>query len=69
MMLLSGKKQNFQSWDHSPQVLDYQDFWITGHWITGILLYMKTTMHCKKPKNSFILTETCPSKKHRLSYN
>jgi hypothetical protein len=26
--LFSHKKQNVRSWDYSPQVLDYQDFWI-----------------------------------------
>jgi len=34
----SGKKQNFWSWDYAPQVLDYQDFWINGYQIKGILL-------------------------------
>jgi hypothetical protein len=24
-----GKKKNFLSWDYSPQVPDYEDFWIT----------------------------------------
>ena len=28
MMLFTGIKQNFQSCDYSPQVLDYQDFQI-----------------------------------------
>jgi hypothetical protein len=34
----SGKKQNFWSWDYTPQVLDYQDFWIIRYQIKGILL-------------------------------
>jgi hypothetical protein len=25
MKFYSGKKQNFQSWDHSPQMPDYHD--------------------------------------------
>ena len=35
----SGKNQNFQSWDKSPQVLNYQNFCTTRHQINGILLY------------------------------
>jgi len=37
----SGKKQNFWSWDYSPQVLDYQDFQVLGCRIKGILLYIQ----------------------------
>jgi hypothetical protein len=40
MKPFSGKMQNFWAWDYSPQVLDYQDFQIIGHWIKGILLYI-----------------------------
>lgn len=29
----SGDKQNFQSWDYFPQVLDYQDSQIIVHWV------------------------------------
>jgi len=36
MKFLSGKKQNFQSWDCSLEVLDFQDFRIGGHLINGI---------------------------------
>ena len=36
----SGKKQNFWYWDYSPQMPDYQDFWIIRHQIKEILLYM-----------------------------
>ena len=37
--LFSGKKQNFQSWDYFPQVLDYQDFRIIGRRIKLIWPY------------------------------
>jgi hypothetical protein len=37
--LFSGVKQNFWPWDYS-QRLDYQDFQIIRHQVTGILLYM-----------------------------
>jgi hypothetical protein len=37
--VFSDKKQNFQSWNYYPQVLDYQKFLIIGCWIKGILLY------------------------------
>jgi hypothetical protein len=40
MKLFSGKKQNFQSWN-DPQVLDSQDFLITGCQIKQILLHLK----------------------------
>jgi hypothetical protein len=36
--LFSGNKQNLWPWDYGPQVLDYQDFWISICWIKGILL-------------------------------
>jgi hypothetical protein len=39
MKLSSGKKQNFQSWNCSPQVLDYQDFQIFRRQTKGILLH------------------------------
>jgi hypothetical protein len=38
MTLLSGKEQNFWSWDYTPQMLDYQDFQIIRQEIKGILL-------------------------------
>jgi len=41
MKLLTGKKQKFQSWDYSPQVPNYQDFWITKCQIKEILQYMQ----------------------------
>ena len=41
MKLVSGKQQNFWSWDCSPQVLNYQDFWVIGLRSKGILLYIK----------------------------
>jgi hypothetical protein len=34
----TGTKQNSRSWGYSPQVPDYQNFWIKSCWITGILL-------------------------------
>jgi hypothetical protein len=40
MKLFSGVKQNFWFWDYS-QGLDYQDFRIITHRVTGILLYMQ----------------------------
>jgi hypothetical protein len=40
MKLLSGKKQNFWSWNYSPQVPEYQGFWIIGCQIKGILLQL-----------------------------
>jgi len=36
----SGKKKNFLSRDHSPQVPDCHDFWIIWCQIKGILLYI-----------------------------
>jgi hypothetical protein len=39
--LSSGKQQNFQSGDYSPQVPDYQDLWIFICWITKILFQME----------------------------
>jgi hypothetical protein len=36
--LFSSNKQNLWSWNYTPQVLDYQDFWISVRWIKGILL-------------------------------
>jgi hypothetical protein len=39
-----GKKQNFWSWVYSPQIPDYRNLWINGHWINGVLLYM-TVIH------------------------
>jgi len=33
-------KAKFLVLGYSAQVLDYQDFQITGHWITGTLLYI-----------------------------
>jgi hypothetical protein len=38
--VFSGKNQNFQSCDYSPQIVDYQDFCITRHQVNGILLYI-----------------------------
>jgi len=38
--LSSGKKQNFWSWNCSPQVLDDQNIWIIGSVVKGILLYI-----------------------------
>ena len=38
--VFSGKKKNFWSRDNSPQVPDYQDFWIIRCQIKGILLYI-----------------------------
>jgi hypothetical protein len=35
------KKQNFQPWGYSPEVLDYQNFRITGHQIKATLLYLE----------------------------
>jgi hypothetical protein len=32
--------QKFWSWDCSPQLPYYDDFWIIGHLIQGILPYM-----------------------------
>jgi hypothetical protein len=40
LKFFSGKEHNFQSWDYSPQALDYQHFRIIGHQITRILLYI-----------------------------
>jgi hypothetical protein len=40
--VFSCKKQNFQFWDYSPQVIDYQDFSITGCQIKLISLYCDT---------------------------
>jgi len=42
MKRFSNEKQNFQSWDYSPQVPDYQDFGITGCQIKAILLYLRS---------------------------
>jgi hypothetical protein len=44
MKLFSGKKQNFWSWDQSPQVPGYQDFQIIGYQIKGILLNYETVV-------------------------
>jgi hypothetical protein len=49
--LFSGKKQNFWSWDYSPLVLDYQNLWITRHWIKGSLLYFLLTCYQPDIKN------------------
>jgi hypothetical protein len=38
----AGNKQNFKSWDYSPQVLDYPDVQAIGCQIKGIVLYV----HC-----------------------
>jgi len=43
MKLSFYKKQDFQSWDGSPQVLDYQDFLIIRCQIKGIVLYLGIT--------------------------
>jgi len=40
MKPFSGENPNFQSWDYSSKVLDYQDIEITGHQIIGILPYI-----------------------------
>ena len=41
LTLFSGKEHNSQSWDYSPQALDYRNFRIIGHQITRILPYIK----------------------------
>ena len=33
------KSKTSRSWDYSSQVLDYQDFWIIGCQIKGVLIY------------------------------
>jgi hypothetical protein len=38
--LLSGKEQNFWSWDYTSQMPDYPDFQIIRQQIKGILLYI-----------------------------
>jgi hypothetical protein len=40
MELFTGEKQNFWSWDYSPQMPDYQWFWIIGYQIKGISLQL-----------------------------
>jgi hypothetical protein len=44
------KKHNFWSWEHSPQVPDYQEFQIIRCRIKGILLYciVKETANISK---------------------
>jgi len=49
--LFSGQKQNFQSWDCCPVMPDYQNFWITRHWIKGSLLYFLLTCYQPDIKN------------------
>ena len=48
MKHFSNEKQNFQSWNYYPQVLDYQDFWITGCQIKAILLYLRSEKQFRK---------------------
>lgn len=45
MKLFPDKKQNFRSWDNSPQVLSYQNFQIIKCCINGILLYLNVLLH------------------------
>jgi len=52
-------KVNFCSWDYTPQVPDYQGFWITKHQFKGVLLHLHTNKHTRqslklKYFNSFI---------------
>jgi hypothetical protein len=49
MKLFCGKKQNFRSWDYSPQVADYLDLQIIGRRIKGILLYIHRFQKCLNP--------------------
>ena len=54
--VFSCRKQNFRSWDYSPQVTDYQDFSITGCQIKLISLYYNTDQESNIPwtKNRYI---------------
>jgi len=42
-------KQNFRSWDYSPQVTDYRDFPITGCQMKLISLYCDTEQESNIP--------------------
>jgi hypothetical protein len=44
MKLFPDKKQNFRSWDYSPQVPGYLGFQIIGCWIEGVLLYKNSPL-------------------------
>jgi hypothetical protein len=59
----SGNKQNFESWDYSPQVLDYQDFQAIGCQIKEILLFI----HCMFVyMHTYTCTHTCTQMLHIL---
>jgi hypothetical protein len=70
MKLFSGKNQNFQSLDYSPQVLDRQEFEIIGLQIKKLLLYLSKQIPTLQWGTSTIFSTTQRHySEHRRSKN